>query len=281
MLPELATRLAGSADLYGTSGRQPHASINFITSHDGFTLADLVAYEKKHNEANGEENRDGDSNNINWNCGVEGPTNDAAIAELRRRQRRNFLATLLISQGVPMLSGGDEVGRSQSGNNNAYCQDSELSWTHWDLEPDAAAFLEFVRRLLAIRKREAVLRRRTFLAGRRGGAADVLWLRPDGVERTEQDWGNHDQSALAMLLDGARIQEPDSRGQPIVGESLLALLNGSDHEVEFTLPPGTAGAQWARLLDTADPDAGETTVAGGGHVSSVSRSVSLWRSSRE
>jgi glycogen operon protein len=280
MLPELATRLAGSADLYGTSGRQPHASINFVTSHDGFTLADLVAYEEKHNEANGEENRDGDSNNINWNCGVEGPTDDPAIVELRRRQRRNFLTTLLVSQGVPMLSGGDEVGRSQLGNNNAYCQDSSLSWTHWNLTPEESGFLEFVRRLLAIRKSEPVLRRRTFLAGRRGGAADVLWLRPDGVERAEADWENHDQAALAMLLDGTAIQEPDSRGQPIVGDSLLALFNGSDREVEFTLPAGAGGATWARLVDTALPEAGVLTVSAGEAVPAAPRSVSVWRCGR-
>ena len=280
MLPELATRLAGSADLYGTSGRQPHASINFVTSHDGFTLTDLVAYQKKHNEANGEENRDGDSNNINWNCGVEGPTGDPAIVELRRRQRRNFLTTLLISQGVPMLSGGDEVGRSQLGNNNAYCQDSPLSWTHWDLTPEESAFLEFVRRLLTIRKREPVLRRRTFLEGRRGGAADVLWLRADGVELADADWNDHDQAALAMLLDGAAIQEPDSRGQPIVGDSLLALFNGSDREVEFTLPAGTASVRWSRLVDTADPEGGGDPVSGGERVPSAPRSITLWRSSR-
>ena len=179
-----------------------------------------------------------------------------------------------------MISGGDEVSRSQAGNNNAYCQDSELSWTHWDLEPEASAFLEFVRRLLAIRKSEPVLRRRTFLAGRRGSTADVLWLRPDGIERTDEDWGNHDQSTLAMLLDGARIHEPDSRGQPIVGDSVLALFNGSDHDTEFTLPPTTAGAHWSRLLDTSAPEAGEMTAPAGERLSSVLRSVSLWRSSR-
>jgi len=266
--------------LYGTSGRQPHASINFVTSHDGFTLTDLVSYQEKHNEANGEENRDGDSNNINWNCGVEGPTDDATIVELRRRQRRNFLTTLLISQGVPMLSGGDEVGRSQLGNNNAYCQDSPQSWTHWDLTPDESAFLAFVRRLLAIRKSEPVLRRRTFLAGRRAGVADVLWLRADGVELTDADWNNHDQSTLAMLLDGTEIQEPDSRGQPIVGDSLLALFNGSDREVEFTLPAGTAGVRWSRVVDTADPEGGGDPVSGGERVPSAPRSITLWRSSR-
>jgi len=276
----LAARLVGSPDIFGHEEREPEQSINFVTCHDGFTLNDLVSYDRKHNEANGEENRDGDANNINWNCGVEGPTNDTAIAELRRRQRRNFLTTLLVSQGVPMLSGGDEVGRSQLGNNNAYCQDSPLSWTHWDLTPEESTFLEFVRRLVAIRKSEPVLRRRTFLAGRRSGAADVLWLRADGVELADADWNNHDQAALAMLLDGAAIQEPDARGEPIVGDSLLALFNGSDREVEFTLPAGSADARWARLLDTADPEGGGVPVSGGDRVPSAPRSVSVWRSGR-
>jgi glycogen operon protein len=167
LISEVATRIAGSSDLYSSSGRRPHASINFITSHDGFTLADLVSYNEKHNEANGEGNRDGDPHNLSWNCGAEGETIDPAIRELRLRQRRNFMLTLLVSQGVPMISGGDEVGRTQRGNNNAYCQDSDLAWTPWDRPEDERAFLDFVRRLLALRAAHPVLRRRRFLHGRR------------------------------------------------------------------------------------------------------------------
>ncbi len=281
MLPELATRLAGSADLYGPSGRQPHASINFVTSHDGFTLADLVAYEQKHNAANGEENRDGDSNNLNWNCGVEGPTTDVNILELRRRQRRNFLTTLLVSQGVPMLSGGDEVGRSQGGNNNAYCQDSPISWTRWDGGPAETAFLDFVRRLLEVWKTQPVLRRRTFLSGRRAGATDVLWLRPDGHEHTDADWADSTRAALAMLLDGNAILEPDAHGRAVVGDTLLVVFNGSNGEVEFALPVRSGGSAWTRLIDTADPDGPAVVVPSGGTVQAVARSVSIWRTDRE
>ena len=179
-----------------------------------------------------------------------------------------------------MLSGGDEVGRSQLGNNNAYCQDSPLSWTHWDLTPEESTFLEFVRRLVAIRKSQPVLRRRTFLAGRRGGAADVLWLRADGAELIDADWNNHDQSTLAMLLDGSGIQEPDTRGQPIVGDSLLALFNGSDRVVEFTLPVARPDTTWSRLVDTADPEGGGVPVSGGDRVPSAPRSMSVWSSGR-
>ena len=280
-LPELATRLAGSADLYGPSGRQPHASINFVTSHDGFTLADLVAYEQKHNAANGEENRDGDSNNLNWNCGIEGPTTDVNILELRRRQRRNLVATLLVSQGVPMLSGGDEVGRSQDGNNNAYCQDSPISWTRWDGGPAETAFLEFVRRLLGVWKTQPVLRRRTFLSGRRASATDVLWLRPDGHEHTEVDWADSTRAALAMLLDGNAILEPDAHGRAVVGDTLLVMFNGSNGQVEFALPVRSGGSAWTRLIDTADPDGPPVAVPSGGTVQAMARSVSIWRTDRE
>ncbi|HVW03998.1 MAG TPA: glycogen debranching protein GlgX, partial [Vicinamibacterales bacterium] len=231
MLPELATRLSGSSDLYGYSGRQPHASINFVTSHDGFTLADLVSYNEKHNEANGEDNRDGDSNNLSWNCGVEGPTTDAAILELRHRQQRNMLVTLLVSVGVPMLSGGDEMSRTQRGNNNAYCQDSAISWTPWQLSTDQTSLLAFAQRLIALRASQPVLQRRTFLSGRRPGATDVLWLRPDGSEMTQADWSDGDRHALGMLLEGDGIQERDAHGEIISGDTLLILLNAANATV--------------------------------------------------
>jgi glycogen operon protein len=251
VLPELTTRVAGSSDLYSLSGRRPHASINFVTSHDGFTLADLVAYERKRNEANGEDNRDGDNNNLSWNCGAEGPTTDADILALRERQRRNFMLTLLVSQGVPMLSGGDEVGRSQEGNNNAYCQDSPLSWTDWDLDTNEAAFLEFVRDLVAIRTEQPVLRRRTFLVGRRAGAVDVLWLRPEGGEMTDADWRDPERRAIGILLDGHAIPETDAYGVPVRGETLLILLNASARDVSFSLPGGRAS--WTERLNTHTP----------------------------
>jgi len=253
-LPELATRLAGSSDLYGLSGRSPHASVNFVTAHDGFTLADLTAYNEKHNEANGEDNRDGESNNLSWNGGVEGATDDPAILELRRRQRRNFVLTLAISQGVPMFSGGDEMGRSQRGNNNAYCQDSELSWTPWVIPPEEQQFLAFVRRVLALRRSQPVLRRRTFLGRQRSDAPDVRWLRCDGADMTEEDWNDAGRQALGVLLDGEAIGETNARGYPIVGDTLLILLNGGAEPAAFKLPR-LAADTWVRTIDTADPTA--------------------------
>ena len=221
VLPELATRLSGSSNLYSQSGQKPHASINFVTSHDGFTLADLVSYNEKHNEANGEDNRDGNPNNLSWNCGIEGPTDDPEIRALRMRQQRNLLLTLLVSVGVPMLSGGDEIGRTQHGNNNGYCQDSELTWTPWEVASEDRQFCQFVERLIALRQSQPVLRRRTFLSGRRPGAADVLWLRPDRREMTDADWADPERRVLGVLLDGQAIAETDSRGRPIVGDTLL------------------------------------------------------------
>jgi glycogen operon protein len=264
MLPELATRLSGSSDLYGYSGRQPHASINFVTSHDGFTLADLVSYNEKHNEANGEDNRDGDSNNLSWNCGVEGPTTDVSILELRHRQQRNMLVTLLVSVGVPMLSGGDEMSRTQRGNNNAYCQDSAISWTPWQLSADQTSLLAFAQRLIALRASQPVLQRRTFLSGRRPGATDVLWLRPDGSEMTQADWNDGDRHALGMLLEGDGIQERDAHGEIISGDTLLILLNAANATVPFTLP-SRPPAIWTCLIDTAALDG-----------AAPSRTASVW-----
>ena len=252
LLPEFATRISGSSDLYSHSGRQPHASVNFITSHDGFTLADLVSYEKKHNEANGEDNRDGDNHNMSWNGGVEGPTDDTAVTELRRRQRRNFLLTLMVSIGVPMISHGDELGRTQGGNNNGYCQDSAVTWIDWRVPPEERAFLAFAERLVQLRARQPVLQRRTFLSGRRPGAADVLWLRPDAGEMTESDWAQTTRRALGVLYDGDAILESDAHGGHLTGDTLLILFNAYSSSLTFSLP--VREGTWEILLDTADPD---------------------------
>jgi isoamylase len=275
-LPELATRLAGSSDLYGPSGRQPHASINFVTAHDGFTLADLVAYNNKHNEANGENNRDGEPNNLSWNCGVEGTTADTEVLELRARQRRNFLVTMFVSQGVPMLSGGDELGRTQRGNNNAYCHDSDLSWTSWDPGSETRAFLEFTRRVIALRASQPVLKRQTFLNGHRPGASDVLWLRPEGGEMTSAEWSDPSRRALGMLLDGEAIHESDDRGRRIIGDSLLVLFNTGDPAVAFTMP-GRQGGIWALELDTANPATAAGSLFAGPRVALTGRSVMVFR----
>jgi glycogen operon protein len=263
MLPELTTRLAGSSDLYGVSGRSPHASINFVTSHDGFTLADLVSYAERHNEANGEDNHDGDPANFSWNEGVEGPAADEAIRARREQQRRNLLFTLMVAVGVPMISGGDEVGRTQGGNNNAYCHDSPMSWTPWGDEADEG-FLAFARALVAFRREQPVLQRRTFLRGRRRGAADVLWLRPDGQEMTDQDWADPERRVIQMLLDGQAIPDVDPEGERIVGRTLLLVFNGGDETAEVTLPPQDGPAsRWERVIDTARPSGPAHVLTGG------------------
>ena len=250
---ELASRLAGSSDLYAQGGRRPYASINFVTSHDGFTLRDLVSYSSKHNEANGENNRDGETQNLSWNGGVEGETDDAAILALRIRQMKNLLATLLLSQGVPMLSGGDEIGRTQRGNNNAYCQDNELSWLDWNLAPWQEDLLAFTRRLLRFRAAHRVLRRRTFFQGRgiRGGSgSDILWLDPSGREMTDADWNAPRARSLGVMLVGDAIAEVDERGQPIRDDTLLVLANADAAPIRFTLPSAAAGKAWEVVLDT-------------------------------
>jgi glycogen operon protein len=255
-LSELATRLAGSSDLYEQSGRRPYASINFITAHDGFTLADLVSYNEKHNEANGEHNADGERHNLSWNCGVEGETTDPRILELRARQRRNFLATLMFSVGVPMISGGDEVCRTQGGNNNAYCQDNELSWTDWRQTPDRQDLLDFTRRVIRIWKDHPVLRRRKFFQGRgiRGAhVLDIAWLDPAGAEMTDEMWNSPDVRVLAVRLNGDAIQEVNERGERIVGDTILLMLNGGDEPASFVLPPTAPIERWDSLLDTSDP----------------------------
>ncbi len=251
---ELATRLSGSSDLYAQSGRLPYASVNFITSHDGFTMADLVSYERKHNEANGESNRDGENHNLNWNSGVEGPTPDEHIRRRRRQHRRNLMTSLLLSHGVPMLSGGDELGRTQRGNNNAYCQDNDISWTRWDGDEDDAAFLTFVTRLIALRRAQPVLRRRRFFLGRsiRGARVkDVAWLDTSAREMTDREWSASHVRHLGVLLAGDAIDEVDERGRHIRGDSLLILLNADGEGVTFALPAAPQGGTWRLLFDTA------------------------------
>jgi len=252
-LSELGYRLTGSSDLYEASGRRPYASVNFVTAHDGFTLGDLVAYDAKHNEGNGEDNRDGTDHNLSWNGGVEGPTDDAKVVQLRERQARNFLATLLLSQGIPMLCGGDEIGRSQSGNNNAYCQDNDISWFQWSLSRPAARLLEFTQRLIRLRREHPVFHRRTFFHGRRvlGAASkDLSWFRPDGKELTEDDWGNGQMRCLGLRLAGDAIEEVDDMGEPIVGDTFLVLLNAHDQGIAFFLPGHDARVRWEPVLDT-------------------------------
>ena len=257
---DLGFRLTGSSDLYAASGRHPAASVNFVAVHDGFTLADLVSFERKHNAANGEENKDGTDDNHAWNCGVEGPTTDPAVLALRERQMRNFLATLLLSQGVPMLAHGDEVARTQSGNNNVYCQDGPLSWIAWEPSPAADAQRAFTRRLIALRRAEPVFQRRTFSTAR-----GLTWMRPDGKEMTSADWSEPATRALGLLLRGDRIDEVDEAGEPIVGATFLVLLNAGAGAVPFIVPAPPGAARWATVLDTRqwEPPTAAALAAGG------------------
>ncbi|MGW0712181.1 glycogen debranching protein GlgX [Streptomyces sp. NPDC002643] len=260
-LGEFASRLTGSADLYEHSRRRPRASVNFVTAHDGFTLRDLVSYDDKHNEANGEDNRDGESVNRSWNCGAEGPTHDPRVRTLRARQQRNLLATLLLSQGIPMLSHGDESGRTQRGNNNAYCQDNEVSWIDWRLDEERRALLDFTRRLIALRAVHPVLRRRRFFHGETATHAgrplpDLVWLRPDAHRMTDADWERADAHSVAVFLNGDAIAEPDPHGRPVVDDSFLLLLNSHWQPTPFRLPGRAYGERWTVRIDTADdPDA--------------------------
>ncbi|MDQ2826372.1 MAG: glycogen debranching protein GlgX, partial [Actinomycetota bacterium] len=252
-LAEMGYRLTGSSDLYQGDGRAPSASINFITAHDGFTLRDLVSYNDKHNEANGEGNRDGTDDNRSWNCGVEGDTTDPGVLALRRRQQRNFLATLFLSQGVPMLVSGDELNRTQRGNNNAYCQDNELNWIDWDLDADAEEVLELTRRLIALRRDHPVFRRRKFFQGRPihdSDLADIGWFGPDGQEMDQHQWVAGSLVALGMFLNGEEISEPGPRGERIVDDSFLLLFNGPE-AVRFRLPDLKWADTFELVLDTA------------------------------
>ena len=256
---ELAYRITGSSDLYARSGRRPYASINFVTAHDGFTLHDLVSYNQKHNEANGEENRDGTDNNRSWNCGAEGPTDDPAINALRIQQKKNFLATMLLSQGVPMLLAGDALGHSQNGNNNAYCQDNETSWLDWEKAlsnegNEGNDLRALVQKLIMLRKTHPVFRRRNFFQGRGikgAGVKDILWLRPDGHEMTDEQWNQESARTLGVFLSGSSVDEVDERGQRLTDDNFLLLLNAHHEEVPFSLPTVASGMVWTTQIDTS------------------------------
>ncbi|SPM28034.1 glycogen debranching protein GlgX [Mycobacterium terramassiliense] len=256
-LGEFASRLTGSSDLYEATGRRPSASINFVTAHDGFTLNDLVSYNEKHNLANGEDNRDGESHNRSWNCGVEGPTDDPDIIELRGRQMRNFWATLMLSQGTPMIAHGDELGRTQNGNNNVYCQDSELSWMDWSLVDKNAELLAFARKVTSLRKNHSVFRRRRFFEGEpiRSGdeVRDIAWLNPSSREMTHEDWGESIHKCVAVFLNGDAITAPNARGERVVDDSFLLCFNAGDEPVEFVMPPDDYAQEWTVELNTNEP----------------------------
>jgi glycogen operon protein len=254
---QFASRFTGSSDLYQHDGRRPFASINFVTAHDGFTLRDLVSYNEKHNEANLEGNKDGESHNRSWNHGVEGETDDPAINELRERQLRNFLATLFLSQGVPMLLGGDELARTQHGNNNAYCQDNEISWYDWALDERAQRVLAFAKRLIDFRSRHPVFRRADFLRGEEtlgSGSPDVWWFRPDGRKMTQRNWQAGDTHTLGVFLNGAEIPTVSAQGAPVIDDTFLILFNAFHEAVVFTLPAVSFGRRWVHELSTSEPD---------------------------
>ena len=255
-LSEFATRLSGSSDLYQSDGRKPYASINFITCHDGFPLHDLVSYNEKHNDANGENNQDGANDNNSWNCGAEGLTDDPAINGLRWQQQRNFLTTLLLSEGVPMLLAGDELSHTQQGNNNAYCQDNEITWLIWHLTEEQQAFGDFVRAMIHLRRTQPVFQRRKFFQGRAihgAGIQDIAWFEPSGQEMTEEAWNTGYVRCLGVRLAGDLIGDVDERGESIVGDTMLLLLNAHHEPIPFTLPAAAESQSWERLLDTADP----------------------------
>jgi glycogen operon protein len=265
-LDEFAYRLTGSADLYEHTGRRPVASVNFVTAHDGFTLRDLVSYNEKHNEANKEDNRDGESNNKSWNCGAEGPTEDPAVNTLRGRQQRNFLTTLLLSQGVPMIAHGDELGRTQRGNNNVYCQDNELAWVDW--EHADTELTEFTRQVAALRAAHPVFRRRRFFSGRPvrqrggGGLPDIAWFAPDGSEMSDEDWETAYAKSVAVYLNGQGIPDMDVRGQRVTDDSFVLCFNAHYEPIQFTMPPKKFGASWNRVIYTGSDDADEPVEAG-------------------
>ncbi|HKQ74446.1 MAG TPA: glycogen debranching protein GlgX [Blastocatellia bacterium] len=280
---DLAYRLTGSSDLYENDGRKPYASVNFITSHDGFTLADLVSYNQKRNDANGEDNRDGHDDNLSWNCGVEGPTDDPEVNELRARQRRNFIATLALSQGVPMLQGGDEIGRTQSGNNNAYCQDNEISWLDWDLDEPREQLFEFTSLMTRLFHEHPVLRRRKFFQGRRirgSQISDLAWFNAHGAEMSEEDWNDPRARSIALRLAGDAIEEVDQYGNRITDDTLLIVMSAEPEPLPFTLPAHRSGVEWELMLDTRLPlGAPDTPVTlGGGDVYEMeARSLALFR----
>jgi len=296
-LPEFASRLTGSSDLYASDNRRPIASVNFVTCHDGFTLADLVSYDHKHNEANGEDGNDGTDDNRSWNCGIEGPTDDPDVMALRARQQRNFLATLLLSQGVPMLLAGDELGRTQLGNNNAYCQDNEVSWLRWstpdldeETEGTGSSLYFFARTLIKLRADHPLFRRRRFFtgepdnagAGHDGGepVGDIAWLTPAGSEMTDDDWNTGFAKSVTVFLNGNAITEPDARGERISDDSFLLLFNAAEHDLDFTIPAAGYGEHWTLELDTADsrpPPEDPAVVKPGDSIRLISRSLRLLR----
>jgi glycogen operon protein len=277
-LGEFAARLTGSSDLYEATGRRPTASINFVTCHDGFTLADLVSHNEKHNEANREDNRDGSDDNRSWNCGVEGPTDDLGVAALRRRQQRNFLATLFLSQGVPMLLHGDEIGRTQQGNNNAYCQDNELSWVDWEhVDEDLLAFTVGIS---AIRRQHAVFRRRRWFQGRPihgTGISDIAWFAPDGNEMNDDSWNSPFAKTLGVFLNGDALPWQDPRGHPVTSDSFLMLLNAHHEPIDFVVPSKEWGGEWRVVLDTqyVVPGAEPTPYKPGDRVAVIDRGFVL------
>ena len=255
-LAEFAYRFTGSSDLYMSNGRSPNASINFVTAHDGFTLNDLVSYNRKHNQANGEDSRDGDNHNRSWNCGEEGETNDPFILNLRQQQRRNFLVTLLLSQGVPMLVMGDEMGRSQGGNNNAYCQDNEVSWLDWGLKSENEAFLDFTRQLIDFHRKHPIFRRRKWFQGRAihgSGVHDIGWFNPDGGSMTEEQWNDGYTKAICIFLNGEEIATPGSQGERIIDNHFLLFFNAHAEALDFTIPPGLQEWEWLTIIDTTKP----------------------------
>ena len=284
LIGDLASRLTGSSDLYAHNGRRPYASINFITAHDGFTLHDLVSYEKKHNEANGEKNHDGESHNLSWNCGKEGPTDDPEILALRARQKRNLLATLFLSQGVPMLVAGDEMGRTQGGNNNAYNQDNETSWTNWNLASDDQAFLDFACRVIGLRRQHRIFRRHSFFRPHGTGGIDknILWFNPEGLEMSDAEWNQGFAQCLGMYLAGDAIGEDDERGEPVGDDDFLLLINAYHETMPFQIPGFQGHRRWRVAIDTGDPGMqnSEKHHARGGVIPLQGRSLVLLRQFR-
>jgi glycogen operon protein len=276
---DLASRLTASSDVFDRRGRRPWSSINFVTAHDGFSLRDLVSYDHKHNEANGEGNRDGSDANHSWNCGVEGPSDDPAVRALRLRQSKNLLATLLLSQGVPMLLAGDELGRTQGGNNNAYCQDNETSWQDWSPDPEGGELLEFTRRLVHFRRSHIAVHRRRFFLGHQttAGIKDITWLRTDGSERSEEDWADPEHRSLGFVLSGeARGYHLTAGGEPEVDDTILVLLNAHSHAVEFHLPGDPWGGTWRRVISTDPASAGGEVFAAGAALRLDGRTLELF-----
>ena len=280
-LAEFADRITGSSDLY-KDYRRPTASINFITAHDGFTLHDLVSYNEKHNEANGEDNNDGESHNRSWNCGAEGPTDDAAVNALREKQKMNFLATLFLSQGVPMLVAGDESGRTQGGNNNAYCQDNEISWINWETADQT--LIEFTAKLIHLRNNHSVFSRKNWFRGAKvseSGAEDIAWFLPDGVHMTEEHWNQGHAKSVAIFLNGEGLHAVDSEGKRVEDESFYIIFNAHSDSIAYHLPRKKYGTQWELVLSTHDCDQQERQRYNAGEVMEIEgRSVVLLKNIR-